>query len=101
VGTGGTITTFRAVAAARADLPLEKTDTRIEVAQMHRQAAELSACPLAARRLVPGMPPARADVFPTALITLCALAEAGGITAFRHSFYNLRFGLAAEALDGP
>lgn len=98
VGTGGTITTFRAVVAARADLPLEKTDTRIEVAQMRQQATELSALSLAERRRVPGMPPARADVFPTALITLCALADAGGFTAFRHSFYNLRFGLAAETL---
>jgi exopolyphosphatase/guanosine-5'-triphosphate,3'-diphosphate pyrophosphatase len=99
VGTGGTITTFRAVVAARADVPLEKTETRIEVAQMRQQATELSALFLADRRRVPGMPSARADVFPTALITLCALADAGGITAFRHSFYNLRFGLAAEFLE--
>lgn len=100
VGTGGTITTFRAVLAARANVLLEATATRVAVAQMRALGAELSALPLIDRRRIPGLPPARADVFPAALVTLCALAEAGGFTAFQHSFYNLRFGLAAAALDG-
>ena len=100
VGTGGTITTVRAIIAARAGVPLESIDTRVEVAQLRDLARELGALPLAARRTIAGLPPARADVFPTALITLIALADAAGFPAFRHSFYNLRFGLAAEALSG-
>ena len=51
------------------------------------------------RRAIPGLPPARADVFPTALATLVAVAEHAKVTAFRHSFYNLRYGLAAELLS--
>lgn len=96
-GTGGTITTFRAILAARAGVALESTSPRIDVAAMQAMAIELGALPLTERQQVAGLPPARADVFPTALITLGALAAAGGIPAFQHSFYNLRFGLAAEA----
>jgi len=38
-------------------------------------------------------------VFPTALATVLAVAEAGGFSSFRHSFHNLRYGLAAELLQ--
>lgn len=98
VGTGGTITTCRAILAARAGLPLESTSARIEMTEMRALARELSALPLASRQRVQGLPAARADVFPTALVTLCALADLGGFTALHHSLYNLRFGVADEAL---
>jgi exopolyphosphatase/guanosine-5'-triphosphate,3'-diphosphate pyrophosphatase len=45
------------------------------------------------------MPPARADVMPAALATFIALAEHGGFGAFRNSLFNLRWGVAAEALQ--
>jgi exopolyphosphatase/guanosine-5'-triphosphate,3'-diphosphate pyrophosphatase len=38
-------------------------------------------------------------VFPSALATLIAVAELGGFDAYRNSLFNLRYGLAAEALD--
>jgi exopolyphosphatase/guanosine-5'-triphosphate,3'-diphosphate pyrophosphatase len=50
------------------------------------------------RRAIPRLPPGRADVFPTALVTLIALGKIARASMFRHSFYNLRFGLAAELL---
>ncbi len=99
LGAGGTFTTTRAILAARAGVPLAATDTIIRTDQLRTLLAELSALPLASRQTIPGLPPARADVFPTALVTLVALADAAGFSSFRHSFYNLRFGLAAEALD--
>lgn len=98
VGTGGTVTTCRAIFAARAGQPLESTEPRIDVRPMRELALELAALPLSGRQRVPGLPFARADVFPVALFTLCALAEVGGLTRYHHSFYNLRFGLADEAL---
>ena len=98
VGTGGTVTTVRTILAAERGVALEATPPDVVVATLRTLLRELGALPLAARRQVPGLPPARADVFPTALATLIAIAERGRFTSFRHSFFNLRYGLAAEAL---
>lgn len=99
IGTGGTITTTRAMLAARAGRSLEQTPSCVELANFRQLLAELSALPLTDRKQVPGLPPARADVFPTALATLVAVAEMGNFSAYQHSFYNLRYGLAAEVLQ--
>jgi len=101
VGTGGTLTTVRAILAARTGQTLEQTDTRIAVGQLRDRLAALAVLPLAARRQIPGLPAARADVFPAALATLIALAEIGGFDAYSHSLFNLRYGLAAETLERP
>jgi exopolyphosphatase/guanosine-5'-triphosphate,3'-diphosphate pyrophosphatase len=98
VGTGGTITTARAIFAAQAGCTLNRIDSTIAIGQFRTLLAELAPLPLPARQQIDGLPPARADVYPTALATLIALAEAGGFNSYRHSLYNLRFGLAAEAL---
>ncbi len=99
VGTGGTVTTVRTILAARRGVGLEATASDVDLATLRSLLHELGALPLAARRQVPGLPAARADVFPTALATLIALAERGRFTSFRHSLFNLRYGLVAEALD--
>ena len=98
VGTGGTVTTVRAILAAQRGLTLGATPPDVVVSTLRTQLREIGALPLAARRQVPGLPPARADVFPAALATLVAVAERGRFTSFRHSLFNLRFGLAAETL---
>ena len=100
VGTGGTITTIRALLAARVGKTLEQTDPDVQLTHLRPMMDQLAALSLEERKKIPGMPPGRADVFPTALATLIAIAEFGGFTAYRHSFYNLRYGLAAETLDG-
>lgn len=99
VGTGGTVTTVRTILAARVGATLDQTDTLVTLAQLRSLLASLSALSLSDRQQVPGLPSARADVFPTALATIITLAELGGLDAFRHSLYNLRYGLAAEALE--
>ena len=98
VGTGGTVTTARAILAAQRGVSLEATPPDVVVSALRTQLREIGALPLDARRQVPGLPSARADVFPTALATLIAVADRGRFTSFRHSLFNLRFGLAAEAL---
>ena len=98
VGTGGTLTTVRAVEAARRGVPLDQADALIAVPRLREILAQVGPMDLAARRQVPGLHAARADVFPAALATLLALAETGGIQAFQHSHRNLRWGLAAEYL---
>jgi exopolyphosphatase/guanosine-5'-triphosphate,3'-diphosphate pyrophosphatase len=99
VGTGGTLTTVRAILAAREGIPFKASDTTVRVASLRELLSLLAPLDIKARRAVPGLPAARADVFPAALATLVALANLGTITAFRHSLRNLRWGLAAALLD--
>lgn len=99
VGTGGTITTVRTILGARNGRQLDATDPTVTVAQLQALLAELGTLPLADRKRIPGLPPPRADVFPVALATFLAVAQLGQFSFFRNSLYNLRWGLAAEALE--
>ena len=98
VGTGGTLTTVRAIFGARVAMPFEATDPVVTVPDLRKLLDVLGEMPLARRKQVSGLPRARADVFPVALATLIALAQAGGFDAYHHSVYNLRYGIAAERL---
>jgi exopolyphosphatase/guanosine-5'-triphosphate,3'-diphosphate pyrophosphatase len=99
VFTGGTVTCIRLIKAARHGVALEDTPTTVPVATLAALIDELAPLTLEERRAVPGMPTARADVFPAALVTLLALTETAGLTRFHHSLYNLRWGIAADLLD--
>lgn len=98
VGSGGTVTTVRAILGARRGLELAATSPVVEMTAVRELYTWLAALPLVERRKVAGLPAARADVFPVALATLLALAELGGFTALRNSAYNLRYGLADQLL---
>ena len=98
VGTGGTLSTVRAMVGLNRGVPFEETNPVIGVTLLHEVLAKVAALGLEARKRVPGLPPERADVFPTALVTLIALADLGGIPSFHHSLRNLRWGVVSEAL---
>jgi exopolyphosphatase/guanosine-5'-triphosphate,3'-diphosphate pyrophosphatase len=98
VFTGGTVTTVRSIKGALHGVPMEDTPATIATGSLAHLLDELAPLSLAQRRAVPGLPPGRADVFPAALITLLSVADYAQITSFHHSLYNLRWGLAAEAL---
>ncbi len=98
VFTGGTLTTLRALKGALHGVALADTPSVVSVAQAAFVLDEIAPLDLAARRAVPGMPAARADVFPAALLTVLAVAECAGAGSFHHSLHNLRWGLAAELL---
>lgn len=98
IGTGGTLTAVRSVLAARAGKIGEETPSEISIRQLREMLDQVGSLVLGERRKVPGLPPGRADVFPAALATLIAVADLGGFETYRHSLYNLRWGLAAEAL---
>lgn len=100
IGTGGTFTTLRGILAGEAGKDIHHAPQRIALEDIDRLANRLGAMTLDERRTVPRLPPGRADVFPTALATVAAVARRAGASVFRHSFYNLRFGLAAEMLEG-
>jgi exopolyphosphatase / guanosine-5'-triphosphate,3'-diphosphate pyrophosphatase len=98
IGTGGTMTTARSMIGLRLGQTLADTPSFVSADQL-RELLELTRQrPLANRREIPGLPPARADVFPTALATLLATAEIGKLSGFENSLHNLRWGLADEAL---
>ncbi len=99
IATGGTAVAVRAIQAARRNKSLDDVSSLITIRQLNDLLDQVAALPLEKRKLIPGLPAARADVFPAALATLIAVADAGGITSFRHSFYNLRYGLALQALN--
>jgi exopolyphosphatase/guanosine-5'-triphosphate,3'-diphosphate pyrophosphatase len=97
--TGGTTTTARALIGAAAGNPPEETSPRLALDDMRALLGRVAGADIAARRAMPGMPFGRADVFPTALATIVALAEAAGFAAFQTSLFNLRWGIADEALE--
>jgi exopolyphosphatase/guanosine-5'-triphosphate,3'-diphosphate pyrophosphatase len=99
VGSGGTLSTVRAIRAKREGIEFDRTDPSITLAELRRLLAEIGGWTLVRRKKIPGLPPARADVFPAALATLIAVAELGGFDGFRHSLYNLRWGVAADELS--
>ena len=99
VFTGGTMTSVRLIKGARHGASLEDTPATIPVDTLSELLDEIGPLTLDARKEIPGMPAARADVFPAALVTVVTLAEFGGFSRFHHSVYNLRWGLASEALS--
>ena len=98
IGTHTVNALVRAIHAARTGQKIEEVSTLITLQHLRELLDTLAPLPLEQRKQVPGMPAARADIFPTALATILAVAETGALTAFHHSFYNLRYGLAVELL---
>jgi len=97
--TGGTMTTSRAILAAAKDVGFSKTAPRVTVELLGAIFKKLGGLTLEDRRAVPGLPVKRADVMPTALATVIALAEFARLSEFQHSLYNLRWGLADSLLS--
>lgn len=98
VGTGGTVTTARAILAAHEGRTFESIPALVTTEQIRELLRWLGALTLAERQQVGALPPARADIFPTALATLLATAELGRFRGFVNSVHNLRYGVADEVL---
>ncbi len=95
---GGSMATVRAIKGARHGLTLEDTPAVIGTDTLADLIDELAPMTLEERKTIPGLPAARADVFPAALVTIITVADYAHIERFHHSLHNLRWGLAAEAL---
>ncbi len=98
VFTGGSMATVRLLKGALHGVKLEDTPAVVTTEALAFLLDELAPLTLDQRKAVPGMPAARADVFPAALVTMVTLAHYAHVDQFHHSLYNLRWGLAAEAL---
>ena len=101
VFTGGSMSTVRAIKGARHQMRMEDTPAIIGADTLGELLDELGPLTLEQRKALPGLPAARADVFPAAVITMVTLADYAHVDRFHHSLYNLRWGLAAEALAAP
>ncbi len=99
VFTGGSMTTVRAVRGALHGVALAETPAVVSTDTLAHLLDELAPLTLEQRKATPGMPPARADVFPAALVTMLTLADYAHLDRFQHSLYNLRWGLAATSLE--
>ncbi len=96
---GGSMSAVRAIKGARHGLTFEATPPIIGIDTLHHMLDEMAPLTLEERKAVPGLPPARADVFPAALITMLTVADYAHVDRFHHSLHNLRWGIAAEALE--
>ena len=99
VVTGGALTVTRAVLAAKAGSSLEKFPPVLTLGQIHSLKDEIIALPLHERMAVPHLPAARADIIPSALITIETVMNLARREQLTHSFYNLRYGVAAAMLE--
>jgi len=98
IGTGGSLNVGRLLLAEKLGRKVRETSPNVTVNQLQSLYADLAQMNLASRKAIPGMPPERADIYPTALVTLLAIAELAGAACFLHSFRNLRFGVVADAM---
>ncbi len=98
VFTGGSMTSVRAINGAMHGVALADTPPVVSADTLAALVEEVLPLTLGQRQNIPGLPAARADVFPAALITMLTVAEYGLISHFHHSLHNLRWGVAAEAM---
>jgi exopolyphosphatase/guanosine-5'-triphosphate,3'-diphosphate pyrophosphatase len=98
IATGGAYTVSRAVLAAKLHSDMEHSSARLERRTLARLKEQLARLPLHERLNTPHLPAARADILPTALITIDTLLDYAGRDHLTHSFYNLRYGIAADLL---
>ena len=96
---GGSMTTARAIVGAASGKSLEETPLSLSLDTLTALLTRVASLPLAQRKgTIAGLSAARADVFPAALATMIETGRSVGVASFRHSLYNLRFGLAATML---
>jgi exopolyphosphatase/guanosine-5'-triphosphate,3'-diphosphate pyrophosphatase len=99
VGTSGAFGITRGILAHRLSCLPYQLPPRLEVPFLKALFRELSNMTLEERHNVPRLPPSRADIFPTALLTVITIADLLGVQEVYHSSRNLRFGLAAQLME--
>lgn len=90
VGSGGALSALLEMQRAAGE-PGE----RIGILAVRNWLARLCELDVEGRRALPGVPAARADIFPAALAVICALADHTGAELLQVTHYGLRQGMAA------
>lgn len=99
IATGGAITVTRDILAARNNTALKEYSPMISLLEIRELKAELISLSLSERIKIKGLPVARADILPAALITIEQLMHMMGHKQLIHSQYNLRYGIALDILQ--
>lgn len=99
VVTGGAFSILRSILAAQTGRTFEDIAPTIDKRDIMELKTMLCRLGLAERKTIPGLPAVRADVMPTALITIDTVLECAGCDTVTHSSYNLRYGIAADLLE--
>jgi exopolyphosphatase/guanosine-5'-triphosphate,3'-diphosphate pyrophosphatase len=98
VATGGAFVVSRAILAAQKGQKINEHHPVLHIDELQALKEQLCALPLHERLTVPHLPASRADIIPTALITIISLLKHARRERVTHSFYNLRYGVAAQRL---
>lgn len=98
IATGGAFSISRAVLAEQEGKALAESLPQLERGDLNTLKQKLTTSTLQERLSIPKLPSNRADILPVALITIGALLEYAGREHITHSFYNLRYGIAADLL---
>ena len=98
IGTGGAYTVSRAMLVVDTESKIEHSSPHLERSTLSHLKNKLAPLPLKERLSIPHLPAARADIMPTALITIDALLEVANRSKLTHSLYNLPYGVAAYLL---
>jgi exopolyphosphatase/guanosine-5'-triphosphate,3'-diphosphate pyrophosphatase len=96
--TGGAFTVTRAILAAQAGMTIDARTPKLLLPEITALKDKLIHLPLHDRMTVPQLPVSRADIIPAALITIDTVLNVAQRSSVTHSFYNLRYGIAAELL---
>lgn len=97
--TGGAFSAISAMLAAKAGMAADEPTPVIHGKYIKELKSTLCHLSLLEREALPGLPKARADIMPTALITIDTALEFAGRDSVTCSFFNLRHGIASQLLE--
>ena len=99
--TGGAFSVIRSILAAQSGEMIKDASPFIYKNDIKKLTDTFCNRSLEERKAIPGLPMARADVMPAALVTIHTVLELSGREKITHSAYNLRYGIAYELLQKP
>ena len=99
IGTGGTVTVWRSMLAQTRGVTVQEISPDLPRSDLHQWIEQFAHLSWQERCAIPGLPTLRADIVPAGFAIIEALLDSAGTDHITHSRYNLRFGVAAEALD--
>ncbi len=99
VGTGGVVTVWRSMVAQQRGLALPEISPDLPRDSLREWIDRFAQMGWEERRAIPGLPISRTDIIPAGFVIIDAVLGLAGSDQATHSRFNLRYGVAAEALD--